>query len=398
MRKITSFILALALTLSLLVTAGAADPGKVDLVITPRAEKVNGSVLFDIYLEPNKVTEIAAFQFAVTAQGGKIVGVAYLNNGKYTEDGTPIENPTNGGLVFYPDKVGATGFTNGYFEQFGGQRSSDDLTYKFVAAGTARAAYTDEDKNTSMPAHIWTTPTRTKIVTLTVQMDEGVTECSLAADTTTSSKFSVGNWGSNNTVSDNGTTGTATSTPYTPASPTGVTVRGTAVSWNNTDNAVYLLYPSSKSDADIKAEWKNGSTYTAAYVGTNGTIDNTTVDGKKMQEQSFTFTGVASGDYKLVIFKHGKYVPKIVPINVGASDYTCGQIKLWLYGDVNYDGKIRTGDATLIYSYLAGERNFSDDQYSAADITCDGKVRTGDATQIYLLLAGESSKFDNLKN
>ena len=65
---------------------------------------------------------------------------------------------------------------------------------------------------------------------------------------------------------------------------------------------------------------------------------------------------------------------------------------------MNYDGKIRTGDATLIYSHLAGERSFSDDQYSAADITCDGKVRTGDATQIYLLLAGESSKFDNLKN
>lgn len=381
MRKITAFILALALTLSLLVTAGAADGDKVHLVITPTLGK-NGHVFFAVDLKPSGKDPITvgAFQFAVTVEGGTIVA----------------DSPNT--VLLYDGQTHSTG----YFEQFGGGIISEGK-YKFVAAGTIPNDSTIKDVNgntTTIPARIWKMTAQTPIVTLEVQMAEDVKSCQLVVDTTSDSRFSVGSSvlkDGKYTVQET-CTGTATSTPYTPASTTGVTVSGTAVSWNNTDNVVYLLYPSSKSDADIKAEWKNGNAYTAAYVGTNGTINSTTVDGKTMQEQSFTFTGVASGDYKLVIFKHGKYVPKIVPINVGASDYTCGQIKLWLYGDVNYDGKIRTGDATLIYSHLAGERSFSDDQYSAADITCDGKVRTGDATQIYLLLAGESSKFDNLKN
>lgn len=318
MRKITAFILALALTLSLLVTAGAADPGKVDLVITPRAEKVDGNVLFDIYLEPNNVTEIAAFQFAVTAQGGKIIGVAYLNNGKYTEDGTPIESPTNGGLVFYPDKVGAAGFTNGYFEQFGGQRSSGGSTYKFVAAGTARAGYTDKDKNTSMPAHIWKNPAKTKIVTLKVQMDEGATECSLAADTITSSKFSVGNWGSDNIVSDNGTTGTATSTPYTPASPTGVTVSGTITSFgNDTDKVTIHLIEQGKTEASHE----------------------TVVQGKTA---SYSIPNVASGAYTMKVMKQN-HVTREYTLTVGDTAVT-QDAKIYLKGDVNMDGKVDVGD------------------------------------------------------
>lgn len=177
-------------------------------------------------------------------------------------------------------------------------------------------------------------------------------------------------------------------------------ISGTAVSWNNTDNAVYLLYDSSVSDADIKAEWKNdtySSSTNVAYVGTKGTISAATVDGKSMQEQSFSFDTVAAGTYKLVIFKPGKYVPKIISVTVDSSDKNLGQLKLWLYGDVNYDGKIRTGDATQINLYLAGERVFSDDEFASADITGDGKIRTGDATQIYLKLAGDVSKFDDIK-
>lgn len=357
MRKITSFILALALTLSLLVTAGAADPGKVDLVITPRAEKVDDNVLFDIYLEPNNVTEIAAFQFAVTAQGGKIIGVAYLNNGKYTEDGTSIQNPTNGGLVFYPDKVSATGFTNGYFEQFGGQRSGDGSTYKFVAAGTARVAYTDEDKNTSMPAHIWNDPEKTKIVTLKVQMDEDATECSLVADIATSSKFSVGTWGNNNTVSDNGTTGTPASTPYTPASPTGVTVRGTVTSFgNDTDKVTIYLMEQGKTEASYE----------------------TVVQGKTA---SYSITNVASGAYTMKVMKQN-HVTREYTITVGSNNVT-QNAEISLLGDVNMDGNVDADDVTALLRHVSRIELLSSDYATVlGNVTGDTATDADDVTKL----------------
>ena len=172
----------------------------------------------------------------------------------------------------------------------------------------------------------------------------------------------------------------------------GVSVSGTAVSWNAADDALYYLYPSTKEDADIKAEWKSDK-----YTGTACTSKGTPTASDKQFEQTFTFDTVAEGDYKLAIFKPKKYVPKIVSITVGTTDYTCGQLKLWLYGDVTGDGKIRTGDATQIYKYLADERTFTDDEFAAADVTGDGKIRTGDATQIYKYLASENSKFDEYK-
>ena len=172
----------------------------------------------------------------------------------------------------------------------------------------------------------------------------------------------------------------------------GFTVSGTALSWNNTNDALYYLYPSTMEDAAIKAEWKSGS-----YTGTACTSKGTPTASGKQFEQTFTFDTVAAGDYKLVIFKPGKYVPKIVSITVESTALDLGQLKLWLYGDVTGDGKIRTGDATQIYKYLADERTFTDDEFAAADVTGDGKIRTGDATQIYKYLASENSKFDEYK-
>ena len=43
--------------------------------------------------------------------------------------------------------------------------------------------------------------------------------------------------------------------------------------------------------------------------------------------QTFQFDTVAEGDYKLAIFKPGKYVPKIVPITVGSTDHDCGALQ-----------------------------------------------------------------------
>lgn len=172
----------------------------------------------------------------------------------------------------------------------------------------------------------------------------------------------------------------------------GVTVSGTALSWNKTDDAVYLLYPAATTDDAIKTEWKNGSN-----TGTACTSKGDIAVSGKQYGQSFTFDNVAAGDYKLAILKPGKYVPKIMTITVGSTDLALGEMKLWLYGDVNYDGKVRAGDATQILKYVALKRTFSEDELLAADVNGDGKVRAGDATQILKFIALKQSAFDAIK-
>lgn len=180
---------------------------------------------------------------------------------------------------------------------------------------------------------------------------------------------------------------------YTKAA--GVTVSGTAVSWNNTDNAVYLLYDSSTSDADIKADMKLASPEKAlSYTATKGGITQN-ADGTR-SNQEFSFSTVEAGTYKLAIFKPGKYVPKIMTIAVADTNVALGEVKLWLFGDVTYDGRIRTGDATQILKYIAKTRTFTDEEFLAADITQDGNIRTGDATQIKRYIAKANSQFDSM--
>ena len=170
----------------------------------------------------------------------------------------------------------------------------------------------------------------------------------------------------------------------------GVSVSGTAVSWNDTDNAAYLLYDGSAGDTDIKAEWKAGA-YTTALAYTpvkGGMIAN--ADGKR-HDQTFTFQTIPAGDYKLVILKPGKYVPKIVPITVGEADYDCGQLKLWLYGDVNYDGKVNAADSTQVLRYFnakspnvfsQGSAQDQADRLLAANVNGDSIINAADSTQI----------------
>ena len=168
------------------------------------------------------------------------------------------------------------------------------------------------------------------------------------------------------------------------------TITGTAVSWNDTDNAVYLLYDGSAGDTDIKAEWKAG-VYTTALAYTpvkGGMIAN--ADGKR-HDQTFTFQAIPAGDYKLVILKPGKYVPKIVPITVSEADYDCGQLKLWLYGDVNYDGKVNAADSTQVLRYFnakspnvfsQGSAQDQADRLLAANVNGDSIINAADSTQI----------------
>ena len=184
----------------------------------------------------------------------------------------------------------------------------------------------------------------------------------------------------------------------------GARVSGTATGWNNTDNAVYLLYPGSVSDEDIKAEWKTGTYAKAsAYTAVKGGI-TANADGKRF-DQAFHFDAVPAGEYKLAVFKPEKYVPKILPITVDSTALDLGQLKLWLYGDVNYDGKVLANDATQIIRKVNGIGSVFDtgdtatkaDRITAADLNADGTIRMNDAAQITRFVNGLGSVFNNFK-
>lgn len=166
----------------------------------------------------------------------------------------------------------------------------------------------------------------------------------------------------------------------------GVTVSGTALSWNDTNDALYYLYPPTTEDAAIKAEWKSGS-----YTGTACTSKGTPTASGKQFEQTFTFDTVAAGSYKLVIFKPGKYVPKIVPITVDSTDHDCGQLKLWLKGDVNGDGIVNGNDIQRLYSHITGASTLTDDDaLIVANANEDTAINGNDIQRIFAHIVGSN--------
>lgn len=195
------------------------------------------------------------------------------------------------------------------------------------------------------------------------------------------------------------------SVTYTYTKVAGVTVSGTAVSWNDTDNAVFLLYGSSTSDTDIKADMKLASPEKAlAYTAAKGGVAQN-ADGKRY-DQTFSFSTVPAGTYKLAIFKPGKYVPKIITVIVGSSDAVLGEVKLWLYGDVTYDGKVTGADASQILRYTklansvftSGTEQEKADRLETANVTYpkngDTEITGADASQILRYTKLASSVFD----
>lgn len=168
-----------------------------------------------------------------------------------------------------------------------------------------------------------------------------------------------------------------------PTVPKGVKVSGTAVSWNNTDNALYLLYNSSTSDADIKADMKLASPVKAlAYTATKGGI-TANADGKRY-DQTFSFSTVPAGTYKLAIFKpgHGVWIESIA---VDSIDITDKNIELYLWGDVNKSGTVNSTDAMLV---LRSGSSLTGYQKVLADVNGNGAVN---ATDAMLILRHKSS-------
>lgn len=187
----------------------------------------------------------------------------------------------------------------------------------------------------------------------------------------------------------------------------GVTISGTATSWDSTANLVVRLYDTSVSDDEIRTDmWKDKPELAGSDSAELGEM-TANADGQRY-DQSYHFADVAAGDYKMALYKPGKYVVKVVPVTIDSEDVTVKTQNMWLYGDVNYDGKVSTTDAQYIQRYVAKKDSvFSLDSESeitdrllAANVTGpisgDQKVNTTDVQYIQRYVAKKSSVFDSI--
>ena len=329
--------------LSLVVVAGAEQ----QTVTLKTAKSVNGNeVTYTFTLDASKSDGVGALSFYVATTGLTFKEKVY-NNG-----GTELDKVFKPSTVDQVGQDGAYGFYEnmGRFYAYGGDYEANRLLTGSVVL--VAVTYTIED-----------------VANYSLEVTE-FKACYSGARAMTEDKY-------NCAIADIDDGGSGT---------TGVTVSGTALSWNDTDDAVYLLYPAATTDDTIKAEWKSGT-----YTGTACTEKGTIAASGKQYGQSFTFGNVAAGEYKLAILKPGKYVPKIVAITVGSEDLALGEMKLWLYGDVNYDGKVNATDATQILRYFnnkapnaftSGTEQDQADRILCANVNGDKNINGTDAIQV----------------
>ena len=195
--------------------------------------------------------------------------------------------------------------------------------------------------------------------------------------------------------------------------PDTYTVSGTVYTWDNTDSNTtrVRLYSSTTSEADIKSDIQHdmtGESDTKKYKYDATVLVPEKVGNTNKYTQSFEFTGVANGEYKLAAWrpaydisnKHYAYAVRITDVTVNGTDVNVDEnaTKLWLYGDVNGDGKINTIDATNISAYVVGNNSsINEDNKEAADANGDGKINTIDATNVSAYVVGNSSSLDDKK-
>lgn len=162
---------------------------------------------------------------------------------------------------------------------------------------------------------------------------------------------------------------------------TGYKVSGTVTSFGNAGNVKVELIPSGASNAK----------YTVTVTGNSA---------------DYAISDVEAGTYTLRVSK-SKHAAREYIVTVGTSDVT-QDAEIWLYGDVNRDGKVDNRDATQINLYSLYEDSIfdygteSDKEYrlKVANVTGitlgDNNVDNRDAAQINLYSLYEDSIFDML--
>ncbi len=144
------------------------------------------------------------------------------------------------------------------------------------------------------------------------------------------------------------------------AAVTGVTVSGTVKSYGGeTENVTVTLTP------------ENGTPMTTVVTGNSA---------------AYKFENVPAGTYTLKVMKKG-HAPWTESITVG-STAVAKDVTVYLWGDVNRDGKVNGTDALWIRQSSAGGRTLDAYQKVLADLNRDGKVNGTDALWIRQISAG----------
>lgn len=175
----------------------------------------------------------------------------------------------------------------------------------------------------------------------------------------------------------------------------GCSLSGTVVSWDYAQPPVVALYDTGKKEAEINSDICHGAGQ-AVYIADIIASDS---------GQGFLFQNLRFGNYKLAVYKPGGYAVKIKDVCIdGPTDM--GRIKLWLYGDVVYDGVIKENDARQLQKYIVGQPSVFDnspaedmnDRLKAANVSAladgESKLDSSDVLQIERYLEGLPSVFE----
>lgn len=141
-----------------------------------------------------------------------------------------------------------------------------------------------------------------------------------------------------------------------------------------------ITYNPSYSSNEIMIAWSG-----SAAISSGGTLAIVT----------FTVKSSASGGTCSLVFDASNNYVNDIDTNAITSSFTFtdGSIKVVKYGDVNADGEINSGDATLVLRSYAKITTLTSIQLAAADVNGDGKVNSGDATLILRYYAKLISSF-----
>lgn len=149
--------------------------------------------------------------------------------------------------------------------------------------------------------------------------------------------------------------------PYSPTSVSGLTVSGTIRSYGSASESIIVtLVPI------------GGSPLVKSVTGSSVT---------------YSFTGVSAGNYTIKVEKKG-HAPWTESITVSNQNIYGKDVTVYLWGDVNRDGKVNSTDALWVRQSSAGGRTLDNYQRTLANVNADNKVNSTDALWIRQISAG----------
>ena len=157
-----------------------------------------------------------------------------------------------------------------------------------------------------------------------------------------------------------------------PVKPKGVSVSGTVTSYgSDSDDVTVQLIEAGHTEP----------AYEAIVSGNSAT---------------YSFDTVPAGTYTLKVMKKG-HAPWTESITVEGTAVT-KDVTVYLYGDVNRNGKVTVLDVSWILQYLVEEKTFDEYQLLLADVNKSGNISVLDASWIRQFLVGSRNEYYELIN